>query len=211
MEYVYYVLTILGILLACLCCFRAPGLLQPRSRQVDLAANNRNRVKKAEQARTATNAEKSVLQRQSMKVPTPWGWPGSQHKTSVSRYSGIDVQQATGVSDTLQRWVDQMISSKQTIEDESYRRRKEASMRALLEDRYGRSGQPIPVRYAKVKPPLLRDPAEPHDQMDNFPSGKLDRIERGLTQQARPSGTYSDSLKKPRFEEKRELRTPWGW
>jgi hypothetical protein len=50
--------------------------------------------------------------------------------------------------------------------------------------------------------------------MDNFPSGKLNGIEKKLKQNTPPvTRTDSDSgrSKKVRFEQLKEIRTPWGW
>lgn len=211
MEYVNYVLIILGILLVCLYFIRIPGVLPAREAQLDLAAGKRPGAKNKPAKGSQREAEKAILQRETMKVPIPWGWPGSQQRTAASRFSGSHTSEANGVSESLQRWVDHMVSSKPTVTDESYRRRKEASVRALLEDRYGRPSQPGGIRYEKTKPLLLRDPSRPHDQMDNFPSGKLKQIESGLKKQQPAPGTSNSPAKKPRFEVKKELRTPWGW
>ena len=210
MDYVYYVLVILGILALCLSFIRFPGRLPGRNRQVDLPARTPSRSELAKQDQNS----RAVLQRERMKVPTPWGWPGSEYGKSLGRHASLHAEEIHGVSDSLHRWVDQMVSAKQTVHDEEYRLKREASMRALLEDRYGRSVGPRPMKYQKTRPPLLRNPSEPHDQMDNFPSGKLNGIENKLKQNAPPvtrANSDPGRSKKVRFEELKEIRTPWGW
>ena len=51
----------------------------------------------------------------------------------------------------------------------------------MLEDRYGSAIEPTAIKYRKVRPPKLRNPNDPHDQMDNFPSGKTDQITSKLS------------------------------
>ena len=110
----------------------------------------------------------------------------------------------------LRRWVDHLIAEKRTIQDEAYLKRREDSLRALLEDRYGRAVKPSEMTFRKVKPPLLRDPSLPYDQMDNFPSGKADEIASGLDRQPDgPSGDREVRLKKT--GSLKEIKTPWGW
>jgi hypothetical protein len=67
--------------------------------------------------------------------------------------------------------------------------------------------------FQKVRPPLLRDPSLPHDQMDNFPSGKTDSIISGL---APPPDTRIRKRQPAAIANRKpaqlgEIRTPWGW
>ena len=83
-------------------------------------------------------------------------------------------------------------------------------IRALLEDRYGRAVKPSEMTFRKVKPPLLRDPSLPYDQMDNFPSGKADEIASGLDRQ--PDGPRGDrEVRLKKTGSLKEIKTPWGW
>lgn len=209
MDYVYYVLTILGLLIVCLSFIRFPRRLSYNRKPVNLATRKSSRPGDQD---VNKEAKKAALQRENMKVPTPWGWPGSEYRQVNGRYAGLNAAEIQGVSESLHRWVDQMVSSKQTVDDNAYRMKREASMRALLEDRFGRSAQPGAVTYSKTRPPLLRDPSQPHDQMDNFPSGTLDKIENQLNQQATPrEAPAREQSRRVRYQEIKEIRTPWGW
>ena len=110
----------------------------------------------------------------------------------------------------LRRWVDHLVAEKRTTEDEGYAQRREASLKALLEDRYGRKIKPSEMAYRKVKPPRLRDPSLPHDQMDNFPSGKTDQIVSGLKKQPGQPGEQRETPVRKTGSLK-EVKTPWGW
>jgi hypothetical protein len=114
-------------------------------------------------------------------------------------------------SDSLHRWVDHLVAKKTTVDDDEYRHRRESCMRALLEDRFVSLSHMAEIEYRKVKPPLLRDPSLPHDQMDNFPSGKLNGIESGLNGQPPVKTVDSHGAGKISYKNVREVRTPWGW
>ena len=116
-----------------------------------------------------------------------------------------------GGQDSLHRFVDLMMSEKQTVENREYLLKKDASMRALLEDRFGHSGKPEAIKYHKVKAPLLRDPSEPIDQLDSFDSNEASEIaDQLLTQEDLASMLDGQG----RFRERAylgKLKTPWGW
>jgi hypothetical protein len=98
-----------------------------------------------------------------------------------------------------------------TVDDNEYQRRKQASLRALLEDRFGRPAKPGEIEFRKVKPPLLRDPGRPYDQEDNFPGGRADQIVATLERQP---GTRAPALRGPAARKVvglKDVRTPWGW
>jgi hypothetical protein len=115
-----------------------------------------------------------------------------------------------GAHTGLRRWVDHLIAQKRTIQDEAYLKRREESLRALLEDRYGRAVKPSEMTYRKVKPPLLRDPSLPYDQMDNFPSGKADQIAAELDRQ--PDEPHDErEFRLKRTGSLSQIKTPWGW
>jgi hypothetical protein len=194
-EYLYYVLVVLVILAVLLAIARIPGQARLTRNHEQLAERARSR-RDAEQQKPAEPDRRSiVLRRQLRNVPTPWGWPGSDlhHEDADSEGS-------------LGRWVDRLISEKRTVQDEAYRLRKESSMRALLEDRYGRPVQATEVPYRKVAPPKLRDPDLPHDQMDNFPSGRGERIMSQLQKQPR---TIAPAKLRP--SDLKDVKRPWGW
>jgi hypothetical protein len=140
-------------------------------------------------------------------VPTPWGWPGSDLRQGGLR----DSHYGNGSSGSRPSWINQLVSEKRTVDDSAYQLRKQASLRALLEDRFGRPPRPGEMEYRKVKPPLLRDPGRPHDQEDNFPGGRTDQIVAKLAKQpARPAPALHGQATR-RVGGLKDVRTPWGW
>jgi len=137
-------------------------------------------------------------------VPTPWGW------------SGCDVRQgrlrgALNGKGSLRAGLDHLVSEKRTVDDDEYRSRKEASLRALLEDRYGRPASPTEMEYRRVKPPRLRDPGRPYDQEDNFPSGRTERIVAGLRRQPDKPALAQGERAARKAGGLKDVKTPWGW
>lgn len=213
MEYLYYVLLILVLLAGCLFALRIPGRSRLAGRPEDLAERTNQRREREQQKQRAKGADvahrHAVLERELKHVPTPWGWPGSDlhgGKSDLADHGYGEIAHP-GV---LRRWVDHLVTEKRTIQDEDYVQRREASLKALLEDRYGRRIKPSEMTYRKVKPPRLLDPSLPHDQMDNFPSGKTDQIVSGLKKQPDKS---EDRREKPlrKTGSLKEVKTPWGW
>lgn len=190
MEYVYYLAVTLAILAVCYYLVRVP--------------TEEYRIKPVQVEEEEEQASASIHSPDVSGIPVPWGWPGSdiEHHQHASNGAG---------SDALHRWVDHLVAKKTTVEDDEYRHRRESSMRALLEDRFVSPSHMAEIEYRKVKPPLLRDPSLPHDQMDNFPSGKLNGIESGLNGQPPVKTVERHGAGKIRYEKLREVRTPWGW
>jgi hypothetical protein len=210
-EYLYYLLLILALLAGCLFALKIPGRNRLKGRPEELAERayrRRQRDQNNASVRAAELAHRhAVLERELKQVPTPWGWPGSDLNAGSGQDQGAG--ESTGHR-PLQRWVDRLVNEKKTVQDDAYNQRREASLRALLEDRYGRAIKPSETTYRKVKPPLLRDPSLPYDQMDNFPSGKTDTIVSGLDKQpARPETERDAPLRKT--GSLKEVKTPWGW
>ncbi len=216
MEYVYYVMGILAVLLLGILLIMQSGRARLAADQAVLAERARKRrirnarLRSAEDSQTLPEHEK-ILKRELSNVPTPWGWPGCSDLHPSKTRSAIADSEVHGVSQTLHRWVDRLVSERRTVEDNEYVLRKNASIRALLEDRYGRASTMPEIKYRKVKPLLLRDPSAPHDQMDNFPSGRVDKIEAKLHSQSQPSAALGGRNRRISFEPRRELKSPWGW
>lgn len=206
MEYLNYLLVILALLALCLYLVRIPGHARLTRKPLDLAdrarAYRRKQRQAAEQA-PAPPPPQHILRRELKHVPTPWGWPGGE-----LRQGNIGLN---GSQSSLQGWIDHLVSEKRTTDDDEYRLRKDASLRALLEDRFGRPAQPGEIAYRKVKPPQLRDPGRPYDQMDNFPSGRTDRIVAGLHRQPGTPARAQPGLAARRAVQLKDLKTPWGW
>jgi hypothetical protein len=212
MEYIYYILIILCIVACSLLLLRLPGQSRLRGDQMALSQKARyrkNRQQKSNKTDEYQQARKHlVLKRELSKVPAPWGWPGHDPAAAYNRQANLNARQVHGVSETLHNWVDSLIREKQPVDEAEYLLKKKNSMRALLEDRYGRASQMKALRYQKVKAPMLRDPNLPHDQMDNFPGGKGEKIESKLRGQAEPSKLHWEKIRKT---ELKTMKKPWGW
>ncbi|MDT8322317.1 MAG: hypothetical protein RQ826_17520 [Xanthomonadales bacterium] len=215
MEYVYYLMTTFAVLALCLVPFCRARQRRADERKMILAERARARRQRLEaQKRAAAEAplpdHKQILQRELSKVPTPWGWP--RHDESGVPAGKHPVRSGRshdrGGSGSLARWADSLLREKRTIDDGAYRRRRETALRALLEDRYGRRVGATEIPYRKVAAPRLRDPAAPHDQMDNFPSGKTDEIIARIRRSE--SGLKTDQQVIERADLTR-VRKPWGW
>ncbi len=207
MEYISYILVILGILALVLFWVFSSG-------RVQLNAKTKKRSQPGSSVASKKQEQSKVKQlnaSHSLNIPTPWGWPG--HEGVPLRKSGrsLVTRNAHGTQDSLHRLVDLMMSEKQTVESREYLLKKDASMRALLEDRFGPSGKSEPIKYHKVKAPLLRDPSEPFDQMDSFDSNKAREIaDRLLTQEELAKMLDGQGS----FRERADLgkmKKPWGW
>jgi hypothetical protein len=128
MEYITYILVVFGIMALCYV------LCPEKAREHKL---KKPTLKSS--APTETTPVGVVLNSDLLSVPIPWGWPGhDEHVTNHSHVS-LNAQEVHGASESLHRFADRLLSEKQTIESREYRLKKDASMRALLEDRYGRA------------------------------------------------------------------------
>jgi hypothetical protein len=122
MEYVTYILIILGIMGLCILVFRRRG------DEYELGAGRNRTI--TSQSRAMTEAAGEAPQPDSrLNVPAPWGWPGNQ--AHVGKASDRTV------SETLHRLVEQLVSEKQTIENSEYLLKRKDNLRILIEDRYG--------------------------------------------------------------------------
>jgi len=215
MEYVNYILIILLIMAVCVFIVRLPGQYRLKGDQLALAEKTRNRkVNKIESGVTSKEESEHkhlVLERELSKVPTPWGWPGHHDSRGHQPHPSLDAEEVHGVSESLHRFIDRLVSEKETVESREYLLRKDESLRALVEDRYGRASRMKQVKYQKVKAPRLRDPSLPPDQMDNFPSGKADQVESGLKALPGSASLYEQHAQKRKRTELKELKKPWGW
>lgn len=124
MEYVTYILIILGIMALCIVLFRRNDNENAGFRVSDsLSGSTQRTAARLPEAKASSNGR--------LNVPTPWGWPGNDLRTQA--------RDDRSVSDTLQRFVDHLVVEKQTIEDRNYVQRRNESLRSLVEDRYGPS------------------------------------------------------------------------
>ena len=104
----------------------------------------------------------------------PWGWPGN-----TNHGQRVD---AADAGDVFGLWVDQVLAQKRTVDDPEYRDRAHRSLRALIEDRYGRSADD--ERRSRVNNPerTAGSPRAPDGARAPAPMPSLSRV-----------------------------RTPWGW
>jgi hypothetical protein len=210
-EYLHYVLIILALVALCLYVVRIPGELRLARKPDELAARAREHRRLENQQAVAEQPlppkYNRIIQRELKHVPTPWGWPGSDVRQGKLR----DAHQGNGSSPARQSWIDQLLSEKRTVDDRAYQLRKEASLRALLEDRFGRPAKPGEMDYRKVKPPLLRDPNRPYDQEDNFPGGRTEQIVTKLERQPAGPAPALHRLATRKAGGLKDVRKPWGW
>jgi len=213
MEYISYILVTLGILVTCLLTMRLPPLPEQKKSGAARASKTTENTNLVTDVRSPEDIRHSrlVLQRELMHVPTPWGWPGHQGSSASRNHASPNAQEVNGVSESLYHFVDRLFSEKHTVDSREYLLRKDASLRALVEDRYGRASTMKEIPYQKVKPPRLRDPSEPHDQMDNFPSGKADQIAARIPRQPESSRVVKRQTPLKKTVGLADVRTPWGW
>lgn len=223
MDYLNYVLIVLAIGLVCLFIVR----LATRSKNPDLLLQYQARKKAARKmtvqqtsddsdfanpsaAWQGTPVIKSQRERLAEKTHyrTPWGWP------SVERQNG-----SQGVSEAVRNFTDRLVKEKQLLQPGGSNAGK-GSIRALLEDRYGPVNRDMTeIPYQKVKRPLLRDPSEQHDQLDNLGSAESRRVRQKLqflsamNNVEDGSGSAAKGTKKVEFRyvELKDLKQPWGW
>jgi hypothetical protein len=220
-EYINYILIVLAMLLVFIVFSRFPRGSRLANDKMELAntARQRRLKKNKEQIHgpakdfLSRKQQKSILNRELSKVPTPWGWPRHETIAGEGSQSKVSNGHAHSFSDSFQRWAGKLVHEKHTVDDAEYKRKKEENMRALLEDRYGRSGKTTTMPYEKVKGPLLRDPASPHDQMDNFPSGRVNKIAGQLKQQSQHGGASNKAVKSRLMTRSglKDMKMPWGW
>ena len=193
MEYVTYILIIFTISLVFFALLR-------RSSESEV-----NRKPGGAQADRAGQKEAEQLKFQAAtrtRVPTPWGWPGHHDKLPEKEASALPDEMGaastSGVSDSLQRWVDRLVSEKRTVEDQEYMRKKDASLRALLEDRYGNASR---IRV-NGKPAGRAPNASPEGNGE--PGAERLRANGYGGEKAVPN----EPGKRSRI---RDVKTPWGW
>lgn len=211
----YYVLFMLGTLAVGILIAGLIHKSRVLSNQMELA--KRARLRKLKEQTSGQQASKThsfsltgskpsaVTARQLQTVRTPWGWP--QHGQSSKQISGY-----AEMSHSLRGLADKLMNPKKTKEDQEYMEKRDASIRALLEDRYGRASRMKEMPYQKVKAPLLRDPSRPYDQLDSMPSSKADQVVSKLSRQSSASKNMKLSASKlNQTAEDKYIKTPWGW
>lgn len=221
MDYLYYFLAVLVFGLLCFFVAR----FTTRSKNPDLLTQARIKTARRQSA-VQTKAiswrgggkiagpEKTVVSSPQEWVHdkthyrTPWGWP------SVDRQNG-----SVGVSESVRKFTHRLVNAKQ-VHQPGASHSGNGSIRALLEDRYGPVNRGMTeVPYQKVKAPLLRDPSEQHDQLDNLGTAESRRLRQKLQFLSAmntvkdESGSEAKGPKKVEFRyvELKDLKQPWGW
>lgn len=219
-EYLYYVLAVLVLGLVCINVVR----FATRSKNPDLLKHYQQRQAASQKVAkghtpmqpepgqagatqpAAMPAVKSLRERHHAKTQhrTPWGWPGAVRPAAPQ-----------GVSETIRNFTDRLIREKQLVQPGS-----SDSIRALLESRYSPVNRGMAeIEYQKVKRPLLRDPSEPFDQLDNLGTLEAHRLRQKLqflsamNPDVAGPGEKNRNGKKIEFRyvELKDLKQPWGW
>ena len=150
MEYITYILVIFGIM--ALCYVLCPEKAQEHKLK-------KQTLKSSVPAETTT--VDVALNSELPSVPIPWGWPGHDEHVTHHSHASLNVREVHGLSDSLHRFADRLLSEKQTIESREYRLKKDVSLRALLEDRYGRAYRTPQTNSQIAQAQLSRGPGKP--------------------------------------------------
>jgi len=150
MEYVTYILIITGIMALCFV------LWPEQAREYTLKKSTHKIGTPAEIPRADT-----ALNMETLNVPIPWGWPGHEEHATDNSHVTFAAQEVHGVSESLHRFADRLLSEKQTKESREYQLKKEDSLRALLEDRYGRAYKTPQSNKQNTQSPNVRNPGTP--------------------------------------------------
>jgi hypothetical protein len=150
MEYITYILVVFGIMALCYV------LCPEKAREHKLKKQTLKSGVPAE-----TPPVDVALNSEMLSVPIPWGWPGHDEHVTNHSHASSNAQEVHGVSESLHRFADRLLSEKQTKESREYLLKKDASLRALLEDRYGRAYRMPLANNRGTQAPLLRDPGKP--------------------------------------------------
>jgi hypothetical protein len=137
MEYITYILIILGMMGICLLVFR-------RKDDPSGTSAGRHRVTStAKSGKSATVPGTGSLPKANLNVPTPWGWPGYDPLVRAGEDHNM--------SESLHRFVDHLLSEKQTIENREYLLKRNEGLRLLMEDRYGLSRASVAANESSRK------------------------------------------------------------
>lgn len=164
-------------------------------------------AKRAEKALSAEDANRPVApskaqlghRSEHQSVPTPWGWPGNVH---AAGNGNVHVFESDADHGALHRWVDHLVSEKQTVDDAAYQKKREASMRALLEDRFHSPN------HSHAGSHKGRGNADSGVQVEDAPGNPA-----GTTGQTMPAVSESRPANMPLSlgEPISSVKTPWGW
>ena len=115
----------------------------------------------------------------------------------------------------MKSFTDNLVRRKGRLAGLTTESRGRESVRALIEDRYvpSRWNSPGEIEYRKVKPPLLRDPNAPHDQMDNFGARQAEIVRKNIQRVAKMNiaAAAAASQEDLRYVGLKDVKQPWGW
>ena len=198
-EYlIYSAIIVLCIALLCLALRRIAPVRSERTRSKSQAARSRGSVEKAPPVRVKAT----------MQVPTPWGWPGSDSGHAFTAKKALSgAEPSSPSSNGLHRWVDHLVSTKQTTHDDAYRLHCETCIRALLEDRFHNPSQ--------TNDGGARSRTRPNQRRAGTVRGGMSPSTRQASAQIHTSTERSASREAGRDIQGEQslsgLRTPWGW
>lgn len=208
MDYLLYILAILVIGLVCLVTIRIHFRQQDAARPAGNRSSSNRKSSNHPEGPDPKNLNpadfKPAIQRALLHIRTPWGWP---RHLEHNRIEPPPPKYSRG----MRAFTDRLVGNEKAGRGNS---RSEASMRALLEDRYGRNPPAMTeMEYRKVKPPRLRDPSEPHDQMDNFGTREAERVRQKLKllSSMNAESGVPEELKDLRYVDLKDIKRPWGW
>lgn len=184
MEYLIYAAVILAGVLLCALAIRSNRPL------IDASAKRTRIIPEPVQSDESPASEPAPESGAGLGlVRTPWGWPGSAtYHAHHHDYLSASTLRPDSTASGIHQWVDHLVSSKQTTQDEAYQRHREMCLRALLEDRFHNS-----THVHKLAPGYDENP---HSSRTDAPAEAENKgAQRGK------------SLNSPLSE----LRTPWGW
>jgi hypothetical protein len=175
----------------------------------------RRKAKLHEDAMLSQNGRRDLtIQREIRRVPAPWGWPDQGRNERLGR--GEKHSSHRSMSTSLIQLADLLLHEKELVESREHVLHKNACVRALVEDRYGRVDthpSMTQIEFDRVTAPLLRDPGLEPDQMDNFASRRADKMSVkifGATKYKKEKKLIFNDIE-PGEVILSQLKTPWGW
>ncbi len=165
MEYMTYILIVVGQLALCVVWLlrtAPPAEREERARSgLMLQARPAEKPKTKEEEPDSLISAATAYNRESLNIPIPWGWPGHhEHDARPSRLI-VNGGEAHVVSDPLHRFVDRLLAEKQTVQSRDYVLKKDACIRALIEDRYGKARTAPGMRRQAAAGALISGSDEP--------------------------------------------------
>jgi hypothetical protein len=161
MEYLTYILVTVGIVVFCalLLRVREPVRIHELDSQILKKRTSVTPAKKTvkKNNRKALLGAEAALKRERKPVPVPWGWPGHENHVPGKTNTALNAEEVHGVSESLHRFADRLMMEKQTVDNREYLLNRDASLRALIEDRYGRNHSLNGSGRKAPKEPDIRD------------------------------------------------------